>query len=110
MTPEEKRAFYKGIRASIAWLHAEALTMNDAHARTVLNTAALHLGTAKPDPALAAPDGWVVVPREPTEEMSDAGAQSDGVQLEDDDDTIFYPARIYRAMIAAAPHPPEQKD
>jgi hypothetical protein len=59
-TEEERRAYYKGIRAAVAWLHAEALTMNDPHARSVLNSAGFHLGLAKPepaDPAQTSPEG-----------------------------------------------------
>jgi hypothetical protein len=40
--------FYKGVRAAIAWLHAEARTMNDPHAQSVLNNAGFHLGLSKP--------------------------------------------------------------
>lgn len=53
----------------------------------------------------AIPDGWVLVPREPTEEMKHKGAS-------------FYrhfaatspciPNDIYRVMLSAAPKPPEQ--
>jgi hypothetical protein len=50
-TEAERSAYYKGIRAAVAWLHAEALTMNDPHARSVLNSAGFHLGQAKPNPA-----------------------------------------------------------
>lgn len=38
----------RGVRAAITWLHAEALKMNDPHARAVLNNAAFHLGVDKP--------------------------------------------------------------
>jgi hypothetical protein len=48
--PERPRSadFYRGIRASIAWLHEEARAMNDPHAKSVLNNAAFHLGGDKP--------------------------------------------------------------
>lgn len=42
--------FYRGVRASIAWLHTHADTMNDPHAQRVLNSAAFSLGVDKPDP------------------------------------------------------------
>jgi hypothetical protein len=45
-----ERAHYRGVRACVARLHALALEMNDPHARAVLNSAALTLGTDKPPP------------------------------------------------------------
>lgn len=41
---EHKRGFKDGVRYTIDWLHKRALTMNDPRARTILNTAAFHLG------------------------------------------------------------------
>lgn len=46
-----ERNYYRGVRACIAWLHAEALKMNDPHARSILDNAAFHLGVDKPPPA-----------------------------------------------------------
>ncbi len=48
-------------------------------------------------PPPAAPDGWLLVPKEPTEEMTSAAMG--------DFDTPFYAdlERIYRSMVAAAP-------
>lgn len=34
-----------GVKGCVEWLHAEAARMNDPHARAVLNSAALHMGT-----------------------------------------------------------------
>lgn len=48
ITPEKQ--FYRGVRSCIAWLHAHADTMNDPHARRVLNGAAFSLGVDKPTP------------------------------------------------------------
>jgi hypothetical protein len=48
---EEKRyAFYRGVRASIQWLHDRAKEMNDPNAVSVLNSAAFNLGVDKPNP------------------------------------------------------------
>lgn len=51
------------------------------------------------------PDGWVMVPIEPTDEMIIAAMDSDDVTYNDSDDTVFYVQHreIYRAMLAAAP-------
>jgi hypothetical protein len=44
-TPGHDRAsFSRGVRAAIEWLHARAETMNDPHAKAVLNSAGFHLG------------------------------------------------------------------
>lgn len=57
MSEKAKSAdFYKGVRASIAWLHAEAKTMNDPKAAAILNTAAYGLGVNKPDPNTTPPE------------------------------------------------------
>ena len=51
MSPRTRtRDYYDGVRASITWLHERAASMNDPHARTVLNSAAFSLGVAKPTP------------------------------------------------------------
>lgn len=48
---DRDRHHYAGVRASIAWLHEYATTMNDPHAKAILNTAAHALGVSKPPPA-----------------------------------------------------------
>lgn len=59
------------------------------------------LSAAEPQPA--PPEGWQLVPVEPTEEMVKAGRK----EAADCDDTygssLFSAAEIYRAMLAAAP-------
>lgn len=59
--PDRAAGFRKGVRWAIRWLHDEADTMNDPHARQVLNNAAYAIGVAlrdkikgqvKSDPAL----------------------------------------------------------
>lgn len=47
---ERERHHYAGVRASIAWLHQYSATMNDPHARAILNAAAFSLGVSKPPP------------------------------------------------------------
>lgn len=54
MSPSETRAYYSGVRASITWLHQRAASMNDPHARAILNSAGFDLGVDKPDPATPA--------------------------------------------------------
>ncbi len=46
---EYHRGYRDAMRAAITWLHAQARTMNDPHARQLLNNAAFSLGvhTAK---------------------------------------------------------------
>ena len=53
--------------------------------------------------AVPATDGWVLVPLEPTAEMLQAG-QDAPVSESDEDAPEDYKA-VYRAMLAAAPHP-----
>lgn len=50
---ERRNGFNAGVRASIAWLHDYARTMNDPKAQAIINTAAFSLGVHKP-PADAA--------------------------------------------------------
>ena len=52
---EYARGHQDSTREIIAWLHAEALRMNDPHARSILNGAAFSIGvankTAKANPS-----------------------------------------------------------
>lgn len=54
MTRAHSVDFKQGVRACITWLHEEAAKMNDPHARAVLNSAAFHLGIAKPTISISA--------------------------------------------------------
>ncbi|MDM3027471.1 hypothetical protein OGX80_21920 [Citrobacter sp. CK194] len=51
------------------------------------------------------PDGYALVPIEPTDEMIIAAMNSDDVTYNDSDDTVFYVhhREIYKAMLAAVP-------
>ncbi len=53
------------------------------------------------------PEGWALVPVEPTPEMIAAAMESDDVSFDTKDETLFYVHHdnIYAAMIAAAPQP-----
>ncbi|EBT2373295.1 hypothetical protein CGY19_12200 [Salmonella enterica] len=53
------------------------------------------------------PDGYALVPVEPTDEMIVAAMDSDNVTYNESDDTVFYVhhCEIYKAMLAAAPQP-----
>ncbi|WP_431192706.1 DUF550 domain-containing protein [Salmonella enterica] len=53
------------------------------------------------------PDGYTLVPVEPTDEMIVAAMDSDNVTYNESDDTVFYVhhCEIYKAMLAAAPQP-----
>lgn len=53
------------------------------------------------------PDGYALVPVEPTDEMIVAAMDSDDVTYNESDDTVFYVhhCEIYKAMLAAAPQP-----
>ncbi|EJY6445855.1 hypothetical protein OGT34_003841, partial [Salmonella enterica] len=53
------------------------------------------------------PDGYTLVPVEPTDEMIVAAMDSDDVTYNESDDTVFYVhhREIYKAMLAAAPQP-----
>lgn len=61
--------------------------------------------TAGNSPAI--PDGYALVPVEPTDEMIVAAMDSDDVTYNESDDTVFYVhhREIYKAMLAAAPKP-----
>ncbi|WP_048223841.1 hypothetical protein [Enterobacter quasiroggenkampii] len=68
-----------------------------------------HSGYVKTGNSPVIPDGWVMVPAEPTEEMCDVGHVGvdvlTGVTDENEYYSIYgkYAAKVYRAMIAAAP-------
>ncbi|EIC8310330.1 DUF550 domain-containing protein [Salmonella enterica] len=53
------------------------------------------------------PDGYALVPVEPTDKMIVAAMDSDDVTYNESDDTVFYVhhREIYKAMLAAAPKP-----
>ncbi|HCM1844643.1 TPA: DUF550 domain-containing protein [Salmonella enterica subsp. diarizonae serovar 16:z10:e,n,x,z15] len=53
------------------------------------------------------PDGYALVPVEPTDEMIVAAMDSDDVTYNESDDTVFYVhhCEIYKAMLTAAPQP-----
>ncbi|EJA5989133.1 hypothetical protein OD507_005307, partial [Salmonella enterica] len=61
------------------------------------------MGQAGNSPVI--PDGYALVPVEPTDEMIVAAMDSDDVTYNESDDTIFYVhhREIYKAMLAAAP-------
>lgn len=63
------------------------------------------MGQAGNSPVI--PDGYALVPVEPTDEMIVAAMDSDDVTYNESDDTIFYVhhREIYKAMLAAAPQP-----
>lgn len=48
---EYERGHQDAIRAAVTWLHNEAKTMNDPHARRLLDGAAFGLGVAFAKPA-----------------------------------------------------------
>jgi hypothetical protein len=52
MSGHDQASFRQGVRASITWLHEQAKSMNDPHAKVVLNNAAYHLGVAQGGDAL----------------------------------------------------------
>lgn len=58
-------------------------------------------------PAPAVPDGWRLVPVEPTDEMLAAAMECDDVVFDKEDDTAFCVQfdNIYSAMLEAAPEP-----
>lgn len=62
------------------------------------------MGQAGNSPVI--PDGYALVPVEPTDEMIVAAMDSDDVSYNESDDTVFYVhhREIYKAMLAAAPH------
>lgn len=53
------------------------------------------------------PDGYALVPVEPTDEMIEAAMNCEDVTYNESDDTVFYVhhREIYKAMLAAAPKP-----
>lgn len=51
----------------------------------------------------SAPDGWVMVPVEPTDEMVESAWDSDAADYVGEHKRIWQVAVAYRAMIAAAP-------
>lgn len=91
-------------RAALESMHS--ISGADADLIALCSPANLHVLThyaARPSlSAQAVGDGWVLVPREPTEEMWSA------FRANDYQDSQFHPA--YRAMIAAAPTPPQPAD
>lgn len=49
MTNERKLGFRDGARWAAFWLHKHAGTMNDPHAKAILNTAAYQMGVESKD-------------------------------------------------------------
>lgn len=79
----------------------------DAYLSAVEISSALPLYTAAPAPVARVPDGWKMVPVEPTNGMRDAGhraAWRSIPSLFDEGDA----ANVYRAMLSAAPEAPAQ--
>lgn len=52
------------------------------------------------------PDGYVIVPKEPTDEMIAAAMNCDDVLFNSDESFCVQFGNIYEAMLAAAPQPP----
>jgi hypothetical protein len=57
-------------------------------------------------PALSVPEGWVAVPREPTEEMIAKAREEDGVAEDAPASFGGFYRNIYRAMLSAIPSRP----
>ena len=49
-------------------------------------------------------EGWVLVPKEPTQAMVDEACEVLGITCEDEEEST---REVYRAMLAAAPEPQE---
>lgn len=89
-------------------VHIEALRsiaqswMSEAGRDSIEDWIETVLATRQPAPAVsqqgggAVPEGWQLVPKEPTQQMVNDG-------VEEDSDTL---RGVYRAMLAAAPNPP----
>lgn len=108
----DKVSFRNGIRAAITWLHERAKTMNDPKAKTILNTAAFHLGTEKEALSRAsllrqpeAATGW---PTAITSAMIEAGFEAHEKQYAGDpmEDVLQKVQAIFKAMLSAAPSAP----
>lgn len=49
------------------------------------------------------PEGYVLVPVEPTPEMIEAGIDHNNIFHDDEDGTVIFARRVYAAMLSAAP-------
>lgn len=67
----------------------------------------LHLGS----PPAAVPDGWVMVPKEPTPEMCNAALKElSDITVRSKKAAAWDAVRAYRAMISASPTPPVEAE
>lgn len=104
-TTEQERAQALAEKHGATSYRNRADTQNPAYGFTPIQIAALIAEVeqaARRAPAVPVPQGWALVPAEVTKEMQDAW---DSAPQDEDADDEFYGA--YRAMIAAAPQPPE---
>jgi hypothetical protein len=65
---------------------------------------------ASPAPHVAVPEGWVMVPEQPSAEMVLAGKLADQLAAGFGEDWDTRIADVYRAMLAAAPTPPHSAE
>ncbi|TCW00442.1 hypothetical protein [Biostraticola tofi] len=79
----------------------------DCMCRLAVALAQQSKGRVIPPAEIRVPDGWKLVPAEPTDEMIAAAMDCDDVSFDKDDDSLFYVHHnsIYTAMLAAAPSP-----
>lgn len=82
-----------------AWNRRTPPAAFETHPLPTINVVAHEAGNVKRSPPAAVPDGWVLVPCEPTPAMVEAG----WIDKED-----VNPDDIYRAMISAAPAAPTE--
>lgn len=98
---KERVAIHKWIRDDLPL--AGKMNLTSAHVDALVEK----LNAARSEAqSVGVPDGWVLVPREPTEEMIEHGMRTvtlePGSGDEDEEgDEVWTPARVYRAMLSA---------
>lgn len=89
------------------WMHSATGTLHETEAEVHLadgDERAVPLYThAAPAPQI--PDGWVLVPKEPTDAMCEAAWESDATDYVGEHKRIHRADLAYKAMLAAAPKP-----
>lgn len=98
-----------GAELDLEWVRKRAARGYGASSRTVERLLAVippqteAALASSPGAGWRTPEGWVLVPSEPTPEMKASGEAQDWMAFETTD---LYAAKVYRAMLAAAPQPP----
>lgn len=100
-----REALVKPEQEPVAWIFDKQFLLHEADATTFKESPELYIPLYL-HPASATPEGWQLVPKEPTDEMCYEGQEDENCTITNGSS---YARALYQAMLAAAPKLEELK-